>query len=158
MKPEKIGFTSPMKTSSNESACHAVVQYWLKSSRNMKVETTGRPHKPTRSEMIDKKNNITTDDTTRGVTSFFIGSVPSARMASICSVTCMEPNSLAMPLALRPATINPVSTGPSSRTIDNETSCPVNDSAPNLASEFALCKASTAPVKNPVSTTIGSEP
>ena len=37
-------------------------------------------------------------------------------MASICSVTRMEPSSLAMPLALRPATSSAVSTGPSSRT------------------------------------------
>ena len=40
--------------------------------------------------------------TTRGVTSLRTGSVPSARMASICSVTFMEPSSLAMPEALRP--------------------------------------------------------
>ena len=97
-------------------------------------------------------------ETTRGVTSFLVGSVPRARMASICSVTCMEPSSLAMPLALRPATIRPVSTGPSSRTMESETSCPVKDKAPKRAREFALCKASTAPVKKPVSMTMGSDP
>ena len=47
----------------------------------------------------------------RGVTSFWTGSVPSARMASICSVTFMEPSSLAMPDELRPATMTEVSTG-----------------------------------------------
>ncbi len=50
------------------------------------------------------------------MTSFWMGSVPSARMASICSLTFMEPSSLAMPEALRPATSSAVSTGPSSRT------------------------------------------
>ena len=60
--------------------------------------------------------------TTRGVTSFFMGSVPRARMASICSVTIIEPSSLAMPEELRPATIRPVSTGPSSRTMPIDTS------------------------------------
>ena len=54
-----------------------------------------------------------------------------ARMASICSVTFMEPSSLAMPLELRPATIRPVSTGPSSRTMESDTSFPVNESEPN---------------------------
>ena len=49
-----------------------------------------------------------TVDTMRGVTSFFTGSVPKARMASICSVTTMEPSSLAIPDAFRPATIRPV--------------------------------------------------
>ena len=66
----------------------------------------------------------------RGVTSFWIGSVPRARMASICSVTFMEPSSLAMPEALRPATMSAVSTGPSSRTSVMETSVPV---LPDLA-------------------------
>ncbi len=51
----------------------------------------------------------------RGVTSLRIGSTPRARMASICSVTTMEPSSLAMEDALRPATMIPVSTAPSSR-------------------------------------------
>ena len=55
-----------------------------------------------------QKNNMNTVDTTRGVTNFLDGSVPSARMASICSVTFMEPSSLAIPEALRPATISPV--------------------------------------------------
>ena len=51
----------------------------------------------------------------RGVTSLRIGSTPRARMASICSVTTMEPSSLAMEDALRPETMIPVSTAPSSR-------------------------------------------
>ena len=53
------------------------------------------------------------------------GSVPSARMASICSVTFMEPISEAMPAALRPETIRPVSTGPSSLTMESATRVPV---------------------------------
>ena len=81
-----------------------------------------------------------------------------ARMASICSVTFMDPSSLAMPLELRPATIKPVSTGPSSRTMESDTSCPVSDSEPNCCSVLEVCNASTAPVKKPVSTTMGSEP
>ena len=108
--------------------------------------------------MILKKNSITTEATTRGVTSFLLGSVPSARMASICSVTFMEPSSLAMPEALRPATINPVNTGPSSRTMENETNCPVSESDPNCCKVVEVCSASTAPVNDPVRITIGREP
>ncbi len=58
-----------------------------------------------------RKNIIKTVETTRGATSFFIGSVPRARMASICSVTTIDPSSLAMPEEFRPATINPVMIG-----------------------------------------------
>ena len=78
-----------------------------------------------------RKNNMNTVAVTRGVTSFFIGSVPSARMASICSVTTIDPNSLAIPEEFRPATIKPVSTGPSSRTMEVETSWPIRVIEPN---------------------------
>jgi hypothetical protein len=88
--------------------------------------------------MMVRKNSITTVAITRGVTSFFDGSVPRARMASICSVTTIEPNSLAMPEALRPETIRPVSTGPSSRTMESETTCPVSESDPKRESVFEV--------------------
>ena len=119
---------------------------------------TKPPVSPTRSEMMLRKNSMTTLAMTRGVTSFLVGSTPMARMASICSVTFMEPSSLAMPLELRPATIRPVSTGPSSRTMESETSLPVSDSEPNCCSVLEVCSASTAPVKKPVRITMGSEP
>ena len=105
-----------------------------------------------------RKNIITTLAITRGVTSFLVGSTPIARMASICSVTFIDPSSLAMPLEFRPATISPVSTGPSSRTIDSETSLPVSESDPNCCRVLEVCSASTAPVKKPVRITMGSEP
>ena len=105
-----------------------------------------------------RKNSITTVAITRGVTSFFVGSVPRARMASICSVTFMDPNSLAMPEALRPATMSPVNTGPRSRTMEKETSSPVRESEPNFCKVLEVSRARTAPVKKPVSTTMGREP
>ena len=67
----------------------------------------------------------------RGVTSFRIGSTPSARIASICSVTTIEPSSLAIDDAFRPATMIPVSTGPSSRIMVRLTNRPVTAVAPN---------------------------
>ena len=153
-----VGFSSPMNTSAKCSDCQAVVQYWLESKPRMKRLTAQPPVSPTRSEMMTRKNSMAVAAMTRGVTSFLEGSVPRARMASICSVTTMEPSSLAMPEALRPETIRPVSTGPSSRTMESETSCPVSDSEPKRSSVFEVCRASTAPVKKPVSTTMGSEP
>ncbi len=108
--------------------------------------------------MTVKKKSMVTVAITRGVTSFLEGSVPRARMASICSVTTMEPSSLAMPEALRPETIRPVSTGPSSRTMESETSCPVSESEPKRDRVLEVCRASTAPVKKPVKITMGSEP
>ena len=63
---------------------------------------------------------------TRGVMSRRIGSVPSARIASTCSVTTIDPSSEAIPEALRPATRSAVMVGPSSRTSANDTASPVS--------------------------------
>ena len=61
---------------------------------------------------------------TRGTTSFLTGSAPSARIASSCSVTAMEPISAAIPAPTRPPTSSAVSTGPSSITKPRLTSLP----------------------------------
>jgi len=116
------------------------------------------PPVPQASEMIVRKNSMKTVATMRGVTSLRIGSVPSARIASICSETFIDPSSEAIPEAFRPETINPVSTGPSSLTIESATSRPVILTAPNSFSETAACSARTQPVKKPVRTTMGKEP
>ena len=81
--------------------------------------------------------------TMRGITSFFIGSVPSARIASICSVTTIEPSSDAMPEALRPEIISEVRTGPNSLIIESDTSVPVSAVAPKVASDEEDCRART---------------
>ena len=57
----------------------------------------------------------------RGATRYFIGLVDSVDSASIWSVTRMVPISAAMAAPMRPATIRPASTGPSSRVIDSTT-------------------------------------
>ena len=67
---------------------------------------------PMVSATIVSTGSMATVARTRGTTSFLIGSVPSARMALICSVTSIEPNSDAIPEPTRPATIKAASTGP----------------------------------------------
>ena len=57
----------------------------------------------------------------RGATRYFIGLVDSVVSASIWSVTRMVPISAAIAAPMRPATISPASTGPSSRVIDSTT-------------------------------------
>ncbi len=116
------------------------------------------PTIPTKSAMIVNSGSITQVAITRGVTSFCIGSVPSARMASICSVTFIDPNSLAIPVELRPATMIAVSTGPSSRTSVSDTSVPVFPTWPYCDRARDICSAITAPLKEPIMTTTGSEP
>ena len=70
----------------------------------------------------------------------------------------MEPSSLAIEEALRPATMMPVSTGPSSRIMVMLTNRPVTAVAPNWESVAADWRASTPPVKKPESNTMEVEP
>ena len=70
----------------------------------------------------------------------------------------MEPSSLAMPEALRPATIRPVISGPSSVTMPSETSWPMRVMPPKRCSVLAELRASSAPTERPVRTTMGREP
>ena len=108
--------------------------------------------------MIVSSGSMISAASTRGVTSFLIGSVPSVLSASICSVTRIEPSWAAMPEPTLPATIRPARTGPSSRTIDPAISFPMSAVCPRAASCTELCNASTMPVKNPVRSTIPREP
>ncbi len=79
-------------------------------------------------------------------------------MASICSVTFMDPSSLAIPEELRPATISAVSAGPNSRTSVIATTWPVLPTWPYCCRARAICSAITAPLKKPVRITIGKLP
>jgi hypothetical protein len=79
-------------------------------------------------------------------------------MASICSVTFMEPSSLAIPEALRPATSSAVSTGPNSRTRVMATIWPTWSVAPYCDRARDICMVMTSPLKNPVRMTMGRLP
>ena len=70
----------------------------------------------------------------------------------------MEPSSLAMPLAFRPATSRAVSTGPNSRTREMATICPTWLVAPYWLSARDIWRAMMAPLNIPVSITIGRLP
>jgi hypothetical protein len=70
----------------------------------------------------------------------------------------MEPSSAAIPEPTRPANINAVSTGPSSRIIEALTRRPTKVRAPNWSSDCPVCSASAAPVKKPASDTTVSDP
>ena len=97
----------------------------------MKTVTKPPPMMPKASATMVRKKSMEMQAKMRGVTSLRMGSTPRARMASICSVTTIEPSSLAMEQALRPETMTPVSTGPSSRIMVRQTNLPVMAMAPN---------------------------
>ena len=65
----------------------------------------------------------------RGAIRYLKGLVESVARASICSVTRMVPSSAAIAAPMRPATIRPAITGPSSRQIDSTTTLGIAVSA-----------------------------
>ncbi len=77
--------------------------------------------------------------------------------ALICSVTFMEAISAAMAELMRPATMSPVSTGPSSRVSVSATILGTAASAENRANPVWPCRARTMPAKKAVSPTTGRE-
>ncbi len=148
----------PCIMSAKSNASMARVQNCTTPSRKEKTAATHPPTNPIKSEIAVSSGNTRIVATTRGVTSLRLGSVPIARIASTCSVTNIDPSSDAIPEAHRPVTSKLVNVGPNSRTSANETASPVSEVCPNRTNCEAVCSTITAPIKNPVSSTIGSEP
>ncbi len=67
----------------------------------------------------------------RVTTKYLKGFVPDTSMASICSVTFMEPNSAPIPEPIRPAQIKAVIIGPISLIIEILTIEGIQETAPN---------------------------
>lgn len=93
----------------------------------------------------------------RVTTKYLKGLFPDTYIASICSVTRMEPNSAPIPEAIRPAQIRAVITGPISLTIDIPTIFGIHETAPNSIRVGRDCKVSTKPKIKPVNPTKNQE-
>src|SRR3982751_3398998 len=92
-------------------------------------------------------------DNTRVTTRNLNGLVADTSMASICSVTFMEPSSAPIFDPTFPAVIRPVTRGASALIIAMVTNDGNQDSAPNSDKDGRLCFVNTIPVINPVSVT-----
>src|SRR5258708_37832153 len=79
-------------------------------------------------------------------TRYLNGFVPDTSIASICSVTFIEPSSAPMLEPILPAQINAVMTGPISRTTDSDTIAGSHDSAPNRCNVGRDCTVRTRPM------------
>ena len=94
---------------------------------------------------------------TRVTTKYLKGLMEDTSIASICSVTFIEPNSAPMPDAILPAHINAVMTGAISLTNDSATMPGNQLSAPNSAKVGRDCKVRTTPMMKPVIATNGND-
>ena len=87
----------------------------------------------------------------------FMGLVDETCMASICSVTFIDPNSAPMPDAIFPAQINPVITGPISLISETATMPGRRLSAPKSTKTGRVCIVSTKPIMLPVTEMSGND-
>ncbi len=94
---------------------------------------------------------------TRVTTRYLKGFVPETSMASICSVTRMDPISAPMPEPILPAQINAVMIGPISRIIETLTIAGIQEAAPNCSKVGRDCNVKTSPIINPVVATRNKE-
>ncbi len=147
--PEPKSKRSAVSTAARKY-CSMGMSYW--------VEATTAPAKRPKTSASAVSAGITSRQaSSRGVTNFLMGSAPSAAMASICSVTRIEPSSAVMPEPMRPPTVSAVSTGPSSRKSVNTTTLPTVCWMPKRAMKKANCRVITSPAKTAVRVAMESE-
>jgi len=94
---------------------------------------------------------------TRVTTKNLMGLVDDTSIASICSVTFIEPSSAPMPEPIFPAQIKAVITGPISRISETATIPGSMLTAPKSASTGRDCIVSTRPIMAPVTEINGND-
>ena len=93
---------------------------------------------------------------TRETTRYLKGFMAETSIASICSVTRMEPNSAPMPEPTLPAQINAVTNGPNAFIMAIPIKEGNHEAAPNSNSAGRDCLVKTMPIIKPVSVMSGS--
>src|ERR1700691_966977 len=112
---------------------------------------------PQKSAASVNNGSIKMHANTRVAARYLYGSTAEAVIASICSVTFMDPSSAPIPAPARPLTTNPVITGPLSLTMENTMMAGRNDLAPNRTRLSRVSSDSTTPMADPASATNGRE-
>src|SRR6187397_2496717 len=104
-----------------------------------------------------KRGTMSVVASTLVTTKYLYGLMADTSIASICSVTFMEPNSAPIPEEIFPAQINAVITGAISRINESATIPGNQDSAPNSANVGRDWMVSTNPIIKPVIATNGMD-
>ena len=103
------------------------------------------------------RGSITMQASTRVATRNLNGSIAEASIASICSVTLIEPSWAPMPAPTLPLTIKPVMIGPLSLTRENTITAGRKDLAPKRTRLSRVCNDITTPVAAPAKAINGSD-
>src|ERR1700722_3666537 len=112
---------------------------------------------PQKSVTSVSSGSTTMQARTRVKASSLWGFTAEASMASICSVTFMDPSSAPMPAPTRPATTSPVTIGPISWMIENTMAPGSMDFAPKCTRLLRVSRARTVPIAAPARATSGND-
>lgn len=115
------------------------------------------PNRPTKPQYKLSIGTVIVEAITRVVTRYLKGFIADTSIASICSVTFIEPNSAPMLEPTFPAQINAVTNEPKALTIAIEIKEGSQDVAPNSDNDGLDCFVKTIPVTKPVSVINGSD-
>src|SRR5690554_7249218 len=116
--PKKTVLTVAGSTSLKLNASKTLLKYKVYETSPFRFSTIAEPIRATVSPEITSNGSIKVTANIRVTTKYLNGFVPEISIASICSVTRIEPSSAPIPEPILPAQIRAIITGPISLTID----------------------------------------
>src|SRR6218665_534740 len=152
-EPKKNDLMTAGIKSMNSSALKAREKYNTTLTSPLRLTPSQLPNNPAVSANNTSSGIMNVAASTRVTTKYFIGLVADTSMASICSVTFMEPSSAPIPEPIFPAQMSAVITGPISRMSDTDTICGSMDSAPKSLNTGRDWMVNTNPMMAPVNAT-----
>src|SRR4051812_19826332 len=157
VKPNSIVFNTDEIISRKEIVLKALSKYAVKLVCSLLYTFKKEPIIPTKPVYSINMGIITEVAITRVTTRNLNGLVADTSMASICSVTFIEPSSAPILEPTFPAQISAVTSGANARMMAIEISEGNHEEAPKVCSEGRDCLVKTIPVIKPVSEISGSD-
>src|SRR5690606_28894833 len=157
VNPNKTDFNSEDVISKKERASNTSTKKVVRLTFSLAVKLKKDPISPTKSVYMTKIGIMKVVANTRVTTRYLKGLVAETSMASICSVTFIEPSSAPMLDPTLPAAIRAVTKGPIALTMAMAMSAGSQEVAPNSAKDGRDWLVNTIPTINPVNEISGNE-
>src|SRR5690606_41619886 len=157
VKPKRIDFKTEEMMSRKERASNTCTKKVVRLTFSLTFTFRKDPIKPTKSVYMTRIGIIKVVANTLVTTKYLNGLVADTSMASICSVTFIDPSSAPMLDPTLPAAINAVTKGPMALTIAMAINAGSQEVAPNSAKEGLDWLVNTIPTINPVKEIRGKE-
>src|SRR5665213_3604787 len=157
VNPNTVDLMSEENTSRKLIVAKPLLKKLIKLVASFACTLKKEPINATKPQYNPNMGTVIVQASTRVVTKYLNGLIAETSIASICSVTFIEPNSAPMLEPTFPAQIKAVTNDANALTIAMEIKDGSQDVAPNSISEGLDCFVKTIPVTNPVSVISGSD-